>query len=186
MQVASNFVGFFEKLADILSQVASLIPAYSDILQLDISKASNRFRVSLGKFYEDLLEFFQAVLHLFTQRSGSKNASTNNPLLKLKNLELKRTHVVITQLLWRPFEVRFKNFLERLEFHKKVLRLELEVLQFIAIESFSNAWRQEKVTDSIFQAEARRHFELVEEMRRKFSVEERGMLSNSILTSNIV
>ena len=84
IQVASNFVGFFEKLADILSQVASLIPAYGDVLQLDLSNPSYRFRLSLSKFYEDLLEFFLAVLHLFTQRSGSKNVSIDSLPLKLK------------------------------------------------------------------------------------------------------
>ena len=69
-------MGFFEKLADVLSQVASLIPAYSDVLQFDISHPTIRFRMSLGKFYEDLLEFFQAVTRLFTQRSGSKDANS--------------------------------------------------------------------------------------------------------------
>ena len=58
-----------------LSQVASLIPAYSSILQLDVSNPSTRLSMSLGKFYEDLLGFFQGITHVFSQKSGSKNAN---------------------------------------------------------------------------------------------------------------
>ncbi|MCJ1380803.1 hypothetical protein MMC17_003912 [Xylographa soralifera] len=164
LQLASNFVGFFEKLADVLSQVASLIPAYSDVLQFDISHPSIRFRMSLDKFYEDLFEFFQAVTRLFTRKSG----------------KLKRTPVVIGQLLWQPFGVRFKKFLEQLGFHQRVLRLELDVLQFTATQSFSQIWTQEKTVNTTFQAEARQYFKLVEEMRQRFTGEKREKLVEAI------
>ena len=72
-KAGSNFVGFFEKLAEILSEVASFIPAYSDILHRDISHPSDCFRMSLSKFYEDLLEFFQAFTRLFAQKSCSED-----------------------------------------------------------------------------------------------------------------
>lgn len=76
-------MGFFEKLAEVLSQISSLIPAYSDVLQFDISNPSVRFRMSLGKFYEDLLDFFQAVARVFTQKNGSKDTDNTNPPSRL-------------------------------------------------------------------------------------------------------
>ena len=72
VQLASNFVGFFEKLGENLSQLAATIPAYEEILQYDMTATSDRFKSSLCEFYVDLFEFFQAISRVFTQKSGSK------------------------------------------------------------------------------------------------------------------
>jgi hypothetical protein len=43
--------------------------------------------------------------------------------------ELRRTPVVITQLLWKPFSVRYDNFLKKLEFHRTVMEDEETLVQ---------------------------------------------------------
>ena len=72
VQLASNFVGFFEKLSDILLQLAATVPAYEEILQFDVTATSDRFKSSLCNFYVDLFELFKAISRVFTQKSGSK------------------------------------------------------------------------------------------------------------------
>jgi len=44
-------------------------------------------------------------------------------------LGLKRTPVVIGQLLWKPFNVRFNNILDRLQLHQDALSDELILIQ---------------------------------------------------------
>lgn len=89
-------------------------------------------------------------------------------------LELKRTPVVVSQFLWQPFNVRFKNFLDRLDFHRKVLHTELEVLHFKSHSSWHEAEKHERIADEVFQTEARKHFELVEASSKRWDEEARS------------
>jgi len=44
-------------------------------------------------------------------------------------LGLKRTPIVIGQLLWKPFNIRFDNILDRLQLHQDTLSDELELIK---------------------------------------------------------
>ncbi|MCJ1430987.1 hypothetical protein MMC27_000337 [Xylographa pallens] len=70
--LASNFVGFFDQLGEQLVRISLVIPAYSEILQFDVTSVSDRFRYSLRKFYVDLFEFFKSVARVFTRKNGKK------------------------------------------------------------------------------------------------------------------
>lgn len=48
---------------------------------------------------------------------------------------LKRTPVVIGDLLWKPFDVRFKEILEQMEYHKKTLMKEVNSSALVKIQS---------------------------------------------------
>ncbi|KAH6679199.1 hypothetical protein B0J14DRAFT_649592 [Halenospora varia] len=109
LKLASNFTSFFEKLTEILERLCTVLPNYNDIAGIIKDKVSGRFQESLRNLYLDVFEFFRAIARLFTQKDGS----------------LKRTPVVISQLLWRPFDARFTNFSKRLTFHDEVLQNEI-------------------------------------------------------------
>ena len=82
--------------------------------------------------------------------------------------------MVIGQLLWQPFEVRFKNFLDRLEFHRKVLHLEVNLLHFKAHQSSLRSQAEEQRANQSFRDEARQYFETVKELKDPFSQTKRG------------
>ena len=89
-------------------------------------------------------------------------------------LELKRTPIVIGQLLWQPFDVRFKNFLDRLGFHRKVLHMELDILQLSSAQSNFRIQTQENFENQSFRNEVRAYFQLVGEMHSDFTQKKRG------------
>ncbi|KFZ09338.1 hypothetical protein V501_05591 [Pseudogymnoascus sp. VKM F-4519 (FW-2642)] len=47
--------------------------------------------------------------------------------------QLRRTPVVISQLLWKPFSVRYINFVKRLDFHRDVLKDEEDLMRTKAL-----------------------------------------------------
>jgi hypothetical protein len=77
--------------------------------------------------------------------------------------ELKRTPVVVGDLLWRPFENRFQDILERMSFHQMVLKDELNLASMKALQSTLNV-EYGRADDA--RLEARRHAELLEDIRR--------------------
>ncbi|ORY10382.1 hypothetical protein BCR34DRAFT_566803 [Clohesyomyces aquaticus] len=134
--LASNYGTFFDKLGDLLEQLSAKIPAYDSISETKsiiqetfneaLKKAelssrlpptveiSDRFQNSLRAFYLDLFEIFQSIARVFTSKSG----------------KLKKTPVVISQLIWQPFDVRYANLLQRLDRHNEILKLELKIMTF--------------------------------------------------------
>lgn len=75
LQLASNYVTFFEKLANTLQRLGGVIPQY-DIL-LDLWKKENvqpspRLRASLINVYRDLFQFFKGVTRIFLRKDGGK------------------------------------------------------------------------------------------------------------------
>lgn len=87
---------------------------------------------------------------------------------RLTHLELKRSPVVIADLLWRPFDVRFQELLERMTFHQKVLEDELKLAGMEDLRSMLRA--QADRTDDA-RAEVRRNAKLSEEADKKLSEE---------------
>ncbi|KAI1125886.1 hypothetical protein F5Y10DRAFT_294264 [Nemania abortiva] len=110
LQLAGNFGSHFEKFSQILEELCGQLPGYEKLVRLAPKELSSRFRHSLVRLYQDLFEFFKATVSVFTQKDG----------------KIKRTPVVISQLLWKPFHVRYGNFLDRLAFHRSVCRDERE------------------------------------------------------------
>jgi len=70
-QLASNFTSFFEKLVDLLEDLQRVLPQYKELLENINSEPSPRLRLSIQAFYVDLFHLFQAVVQVFTKRSGS-------------------------------------------------------------------------------------------------------------------
>ena len=74
LQLASNFVTFFEKLTKVIECVAAALPQYEQCMEIFGNGASERLNASLCQVYVDLFEFFQDVARVFTKKNGSKHS----------------------------------------------------------------------------------------------------------------
>jgi hypothetical protein len=80
--------------------------------------------------------------------------------------ELKRTPVVIAELLWRPFESRFQDIIERMKFHQAILKDELDLAVKKSLLSKLDA-EMKRAEEARLQAE--RHAKLSEEIKETLS-----------------
>lgn len=120
LQLASNFISFFEKLASTLEELAAQFPQYDLIAglceKLGPDAFSDRVKCSLREAYVDLFRFFQSVARIFVKKDGKQ----------------KRTPLIATDLFWRPFDLRFEDLLKQLEFHARIARTELDLANIYA------------------------------------------------------
>ena len=185
-KLAGNFVSFFEKLMDVLARIATVMPHYAEILAIGKEHVSDRFRTSLRSFYVDLFEFFKAVSLVFSQKGGSKSPREPRIVHELMiELEIKRTPIVIGQLLWQPFDTKFEIFLKRLEFHGEVLAQEINTIQLKSIASSSEAQGQERRLAQEFRDQSEKYFKVVEGLEAKISSDQIGMGRYSWLTMDL-
>jgi hypothetical protein len=131
---------------------------------------SAKFQNSLCAFYVDVFEIIRGIARVFSQKSGSKffNAKFHSvPGLILS--ELKRTPVVITQLLWQPFDIRFANVLRRLDMHRDILNLQLDVMHFNISSTMASIQTAGRAENNIFQSKLIEHNNLVCKMKEEFN-----------------
>ncbi|KAM0811799.1 putative NACHT domain-containing protein [Seiridium cardinale] len=114
MQLASNFVSFFEQLTTLLDMLSNSFSQYELIFELcssDIHLRRSEIPSILETVYLNILQIFAAIIRVFTKRDG----------------RLRNTAVVIGELLWKPFNIRFRGFLETLVSHRKRLFREVNI-----------------------------------------------------------
>lgn len=87
--------------------------------------SSTTLQDSLRKIYTDIFQFFQGVARIFSSADGSKTSLGEDFCRLLIFLELKRTPVVVGNLMWKPFDVRFHDLLEDMDHHREVVKLQL-------------------------------------------------------------
>ncbi|OCL06693.1 hypothetical protein AOQ84DRAFT_410359, partial [Glonium stellatum] len=144
--LASNYATFFEKLANTLDRLGKEIPQYGRFLELlnkSDGKSSKdpqpehweRFKLSLITIYQDLFGFFRSVALVFMKKSGGQKA----------------TPLVVADLFWKPFDVRFTDLLEKMKWHRKVIKFEILLIQY---EQAKEAI--EKLTEEQMRAEEER------------------------------
>jgi len=83
--------------------------------------------MSLQQTYVALFEFFQAVARVFSNARGSeylgrvsrKSATNSGP-------EARGAAFVVADLMWKPFDLRFQNVVEKINFHQAIVKEELE------------------------------------------------------------
>lgn len=74
-------------------------------------------------------------------------------------VEIKRTPVVIADLMWKPFDLRFQIVLEGIQFHQEIVRDELQhsetsALRILIQESGANsAFRDERSSERLLKLE---------------------------------
>jgi hypothetical protein len=97
-----------------------------------------------------------------------------------EGIELKKTPVVIGQLLWQPFEARFSNFLKKLEFHDKVLDSEVLILQSQSTQAILTDHRDSQKQLEALSQKMETYFNLLNEIKQTWSSGQKG----KFLTSN--
>ncbi|KAF9630468.1 hypothetical protein BFW01_g1030 [Lasiodiplodia theobromae] len=112
LQLASGFSTFFEKLIKTLERFCREMPQYKDIQLLQEDQISARIKECIEKVYGHMFQLFKEVANVFT--SGGR---------------IKRTPVVIAEILWRPFENRFDGLLEEVKSCRSLIEFDIALLQ---------------------------------------------------------
>ncbi|KAI0543806.1 hypothetical protein F4679DRAFT_592262 [Xylaria curta] len=123
LKLASNYVTFFEKLSNSLEKIAEKLPRCHDKFLLfvhseeekrtvAIKKASTRLQSSLVRVYIGFLNYFQAVVEVFTKSDGVPRGAVT----------------VVRKLFLKPFDVRFREFLGSIDEHFRIFNDDYEQL----------------------------------------------------------
>ncbi|CAG9942522.1 unnamed protein product [Clonostachys rosea f. rosea IK726] len=114
LQMASSYGSFFEKLCDALERLDVRFPRYQELYDKLSSRKAGLVGPTLtnamGKTYDLLFEFFQSVAGLFSRPSGRS----------------RHTFSTVASLARKPFDVRFKEILEKISFYHNLVKEEIE------------------------------------------------------------
>ncbi|KAI1420503.1 hypothetical protein F5Y12DRAFT_772567 [Xylaria sp. FL1777] len=116
LKLGSNYHGFFEKMLQMLEDISTSLPQYGDAVDICRSRTfiiQDRLQKSLSLVYADIFEFCRQVL----------------VMLNLGSRGSKWRHRVgfLGDVIWRPFDDRFRQLLERLARHKAVFEYEMRL-----------------------------------------------------------
>ncbi|KAI0517883.1 hypothetical protein F5B22DRAFT_645589 [Xylaria bambusicola] len=151
LQLASNFDTFFGKLTDTLEQIGMALPKYRFILNLLQAKynrqaslsdrqrrlqqsmdLSIRIKKSICVLYKDILRFMLVVVRVFTKSDGSSKSSIR----------------VGFGLLWQPYDLKFKNFLEQLATHRTLLESEIQCFSLSQADEIEEVLAKEAIASA--------------------------------------
>ena len=162
LSLASNYTTFFDKLMSIIERLVDSLPQYADIVALCKStpclslSASSRMETHLIKVYTDLLHFFQCTARVFSSGQG----------------RIRKTPALICDLMWTPFDTRFKDLLKQMESHRNMIRYELQILQaqVLSAAEMSASWErkyasEERKSAAEGRARAQKAAEMTDDVR---------------------
>ncbi|KAF7874046.1 hypothetical protein EAF04_002718 [Stromatinia cepivora] len=106
LQIASSWAESFDTLLDAYQQLAENIPLLEQYVHL--FEGNTHIINVLALFYEDILEFHQAALRVFSRPTWKQ----------------------IFRATWKDFNSKFQNIIERLGRHKALVESQATILQF--------------------------------------------------------
>ncbi|KLU90680.1 hypothetical protein MAPG_10532, partial [Magnaporthiopsis poae ATCC 64411] len=115
-QLGSSYAGFFEKTADMLSSIALEMPQYADYVVTCNARSdikSPRLLKTLSFLYTDIIDFCAQICDMFSRTGRGSN--------------LLRRMTFIAEVMWRPFDVRFRGLIERTRRHREVFLEEMRL-----------------------------------------------------------
>jgi hypothetical protein len=92
--------------------------------------------------------------------------------------ELRRTHVIIGDLLWKPFDARFKEILEQMKFHRQTLMDEVKLL---LLENMQQMLQNYTDSDMKTKEHVLKTSSQVSSLKIKYDQDRRGKVHNSEL-----
>ncbi|KAL1850418.1 hypothetical protein Daus18300_012952 [Diaporthe australafricana] len=113
LQLAGQFVSFFEKLCNVVETLNARLPRYQELYDSLVKQPAAwcpSLQCAFQRLYCHLFEFYGAVARIFSKKCG----------------KLRRTPFVVTSLMWQPFDTRFQNILEKIKFDQNVVKEELQ------------------------------------------------------------
>ncbi|TAQ84117.1 hypothetical protein B7494_g7557 [Chlorociboria aeruginascens] len=135
LQLASNFITFFEKLGEILRTLCTVMPQFADILLLIDTEQSERLKLYIQQYYVDLFEFLKTVARVFTKKDG----------------ETRRSPFVVGQLMWQPFEARCGNLRKRFINQKQLIEDELRLFHLQQTMKISQSHEEERLKSAAYR-----------------------------------
>jgi hypothetical protein len=81
-------------------------------------------------------------------------------------LEVKNTVNIVSSVMWRPFDVRLADLLDRITFHQQLVRDELNIAQAYAMNSLLEAANQERELEAKKEQEENRSQKQAEEIEK--------------------
>jgi hypothetical protein len=87
--------------------------------------------------------------------------------------ELKKTPVVIGQLLWQPFDVRFGNTLRRIDYHREMLKLELNLSHVKITSTIAKSQKEEKDRHEEYEQQLAKFAAMQKDVRMQFDVSQK-------------
>lgn len=131
LKLASNYASFFEKLVDMLERLADTLPMFKRVPACAVQ--CTHIATILQRIYVKVLEVFQMTAKIFTNGNG----------------KVRKTPAVIGDVLWTPFDVRFKNVLDEIATQRTRLLDEISLLQLQqSAESEAKANEERKLADT--------------------------------------
>ncbi|XXG99675.1 hypothetical protein Hte_006016 [Hypoxylon texense] len=115
-KIGSNYSGFFEKVSQMLETISTSLPQYREALSICQSRkftTQDRLVKSLSFVYADIFEFCRQLIVMLNH--GSRGAKWQHRVGFLGDV------------IWRPFDDRFRQLLDRLRRHKAVFEQELRI-----------------------------------------------------------
>lgn len=91
-------------------------------------------------------------------------------------LGIKKTPIVIAELLWKPFDVRFQGLLEKFTFHRDVVKDELIILGFQRVSEEQRQQIKERRAASMAREHTKVTMEMTENMRTKMEEKDKGTM----------
>ncbi|KAK3319509.1 hypothetical protein B0T19DRAFT_268571 [Cercophora scortea] len=128
LQLASSFGNFLDRTVKVLGRIGETFPQLMDLAKLLHLSTNARLRDSIESVYCGIFEVFQTLVVVFFKSDG----------------RAKGTIGVASSIIWRPFDVRLSESLQRLAFHQQVMRDELDIAQARAMDFLVEATKQEQ------------------------------------------
>ncbi|KAF2874799.1 hypothetical protein BDV95DRAFT_299092 [Massariosphaeria phaeospora] len=129
LQLVDNVSGFFDKVTHALAELSGALPQYDDISRLFKQPMSSRMISHLEGVYGSLFGFFQIIAEVFSKSDGT----------------MKRKSAVAWDLMWTPVDVRFKDVLESLRRHQRLVKDELAILQALTLTNVASEAEHERM-----------------------------------------
>ncbi|KAL6863348.1 hypothetical protein ACO1O0_003597 [Amphichorda felina] len=165
-KLAETYTTFFDKLTQLLSSLTDAIPQYDEMLELCVKKPTQtqdeksrgRIRLHIGRIYEDIFSVLHIATSVLTKPDGKR----------------KRTPVVSSSLVWKPFEARFGEVMERMATNRLFVFQQLMIWNAAMSSHEITKAAEERDVSSIEREDAALERKLAED-ERKIMEEERAL-----------
>ncbi|KAK3378715.1 hypothetical protein B0T24DRAFT_138215 [Lasiosphaeria ovina] len=127
LQLASNYGDFFNRTITLLGRLGGTFPQYPNVPVSPLND-DGRIRRAFEAVYVTLFDVFHTIATVFVKSDGRAKSALR----------------VVNSVIWRPFDARLSELLDRMAFQQQVVRDELNLFQTRAMNHLVEAEKQER------------------------------------------
>ncbi|KAK8083785.1 hypothetical protein PG996_002566 [Apiospora saccharicola] len=150
--LASVLPTFFDRLLSVIERLANAFPQYEAILDVFDGKPTLRMQQHIEKVYQDFFRFLKLAAKVISSSNG----------------RIKRPVELIANVIWKPFDVTFRDILAQMTYHRGFI---LEELDIYRAQRSKDAYRAASL-ERVYAEQARLLAE--EDRRRAKEIEDLG------------